>query len=804
MRRIRLVVADRRPIVLQGFASLFAAQTDFEVVASCLDGASCLKAVRNLTPDVVLVEDGFSDVTASEMLAIVNAENLPTRLVFFTASVARGDLAAAIAAGACSAISMRERPETLMQSLRLVAPPPHRPPAGTDENASVSENVLAVLTDQERKITLLVAQGLSNKAVARQLNVSPGTIKVHLNHIFQKLGINNRTALAALALSQRYGGIGALAALIFAAIDDDQAASASAVNAGHTVTDTFTVMAADGTAEVVTIIINGPKESAGASGTTPRAVIKARGAANGATGTSISTGKLVDFGGDITGSTFGWAAFNFARPSSASYGTFMMVAAAVWIYVIDTIYSAARALDLRDSLPDVFPSATASATKELVTVNIPGSADANFDGSDYSALLDPGIDDRPFALGTTRGDTVARGDYELQIFDADAGQDSANGNGNGNGNYPHGGSDNYPHGGSGSINALIDHGGLGETTATDASPDAEHGTIQASAGDDSNRGQSQRDFHADGDGSAAAQQDAKNDPPGHDSNHGQSQRDLHADGDGSAAAQQDAKNDPPGHDSNHGQSQRDLHASEDGSAAAQQDARNDPPGDDSNRGQSQRDLHAEGDGSAAAQQDARNDPPGHDSNHGQSQRDLHADGDGSAAARQDAKNDPPGHDSNHGQSQRDLHADEDGSAAAQQHAKHDATPENEANRGQSQRDLHAVPENAANNLHSGSSLNAGGKDQPADDAGQLETAAAPAFGDSFHFKKEMGASKASDVFELHVGHGPDSTEHGLHTVGRDGLAPIQEADLVCLSRAEQNAVDHAKGTERHLTHDFLV
>jgi DNA-binding NarL/FixJ family response regulator len=74
-----------------------------------------------------------------------------------------------------------------------VAPGPPRLPAGKDENESVSENVLAVLTDQERKITRLVAQGLSNKAVARQLNVSPGTIKVRLNHIFQKLGINDRT-----------------------------------------------------------------------------------------------------------------------------------------------------------------------------------------------------------------------------------------------------------------------------------------------------------------------------------------------------------------------------------------------------------------------------------------------------------------------------------------------------------------------------------------------------------------------------------------------------------------------------------
>ena len=65
MRPIRLVIADRRPIVLQGFASLFAAERDFAIVASCSDGADCLKAIRKLAPDLVLVEDGFSDVTAA-------------------------------------------------------------------------------------------------------------------------------------------------------------------------------------------------------------------------------------------------------------------------------------------------------------------------------------------------------------------------------------------------------------------------------------------------------------------------------------------------------------------------------------------------------------------------------------------------------------------------------------------------------------------------------------------------------------------------------------------------------------------
>src|SRR5689334_9754204 len=218
MRRVRLVIADRRPIVLQGFASLFAAQADFEVVASCLDGASCLKAIRKLTPDVVLVEDGFSDVTAPEMLSVVNAEHLPTRLVLYTASVARGDLAAAIAAGACSAISMSERPETVMKSLRQVAARRDQARVGNEENGASGENALAVLTGQEREIMRLVARGLSNKAIARQLNVSPGTIKVHLKHMFEKLEIDNRSELTALALSQRYLGISVLAAVIFAAM----------------------------------------------------------------------------------------------------------------------------------------------------------------------------------------------------------------------------------------------------------------------------------------------------------------------------------------------------------------------------------------------------------------------------------------------------------------------------------------------------------------------------------------------------------------------------------------------------------
>jgi RNA polymerase sigma factor (sigma-70 family) len=216
MRRTRLVIADRYPVVLQGLTSLFAAQYDFKIVASCSDGTSCIEAMRNLAPDVAILDVSMPNLTGLEILAIANAENLSTRLVFFTASVEHRELVAATAAGACSVIPKDATPEILVQSLREVADdwrllPLLRSPmlrselvlSREERNAAVAENVLAVLTDREREIMRLVSEGLSNKAIARRLNISHGTIKVHLHHMYQKLEINNRTVLAALAISQQ-------------------------------------------------------------------------------------------------------------------------------------------------------------------------------------------------------------------------------------------------------------------------------------------------------------------------------------------------------------------------------------------------------------------------------------------------------------------------------------------------------------------------------------------------------------------------------------------------------------------------
>ena len=209
MRRTSVVIADRHPVVQQGLTSVLESESDFEVVACCSDGRNCIEALRNLAPDIAILDIAMPSLTGLEILAITNSENLATRLVFFTASVADHELVMSAAAGAYGVLLKDVAPEILLQSLRQVAdgqrllplPPSDQAVSREQRNIAITENVLTVLTGRERQIMRLVSEGLSNKEIGRRLNIVDGTIKVHLHNIFQKLEISNRTVLAALAIS---------------------------------------------------------------------------------------------------------------------------------------------------------------------------------------------------------------------------------------------------------------------------------------------------------------------------------------------------------------------------------------------------------------------------------------------------------------------------------------------------------------------------------------------------------------------------------------------------------------------------
>jgi two-component system nitrate/nitrite response regulator NarL len=129
-------------------------------------------------------------------------------VVFFTASVEDSELVNSAAAGAYGVILKDAALEFLVKSLQQVAdgqrlfPLPSSDQVSREQSA-VWENALTELTDREHQVMCLVSEGLSNKEIGRRLNISDCTIKVHLHHIYEKLEISNRTALAVLAISQK-------------------------------------------------------------------------------------------------------------------------------------------------------------------------------------------------------------------------------------------------------------------------------------------------------------------------------------------------------------------------------------------------------------------------------------------------------------------------------------------------------------------------------------------------------------------------------------------------------------------------
>lgn len=206
MRRIRVVIADRHPIVLQGISSVLAAQRDFAIVAACGDTASCIGAIRLLVPDIALVDIAMPSISRPDILAIANTAGQGTRVIFF-AEKAGDQRSQTLAAGrACLVLTRDAEPEMLVATLRKVAErqgPASRPGGEVRGESHIGEEKAPTqLTDRERQIMRLVSEGLSNKEIGRFLNITDGTIKVHLHHIFQKLDISNRTVLAAFAISQ--------------------------------------------------------------------------------------------------------------------------------------------------------------------------------------------------------------------------------------------------------------------------------------------------------------------------------------------------------------------------------------------------------------------------------------------------------------------------------------------------------------------------------------------------------------------------------------------------------------------------
>src|SRR5258706_574035 len=151
-------------------------------------------------------------------------------------------------------------------------------------------------------------------------------------------------------------------------------AAVQALNVGGTLTDTFSVLTQDGTAQTVTVTINGTNDAAVISGTSTGSVIEAGGVANGTPGTPTASGTLTDTDVDNAANTFQTVAAG--APTAGGYGTYALTAGGVWTYTPDNGNAAVQALNVGGSLSDRFTVLTKDGPAQMVITTINGSNDA--------------------------------------------------------------------------------------------------------------------------------------------------------------------------------------------------------------------------------------------------------------------------------------------------------------------------------------------------------------------------------------------------------------------------------------------
>jgi DNA-binding NarL/FixJ family response regulator len=219
------VVADDHPIFRDGLCKLLALEEDFEVVAQAQDGRQVLDVLQQFEPDILLLDLKMPGLDGLATLQRLQAARNKTRVIVLTASDDKNEFVQAMKLGTSGIVLKQTATELLIKSIRKVHAgeiwlDSHTTAAvirtfvAADEAASAAaalpqqqqlspaprDRERSPLSQREREIVALVAQGFKNKEMAEKMFISEQTVKNHLHNIFDKLGVSDRLELALYAI----------------------------------------------------------------------------------------------------------------------------------------------------------------------------------------------------------------------------------------------------------------------------------------------------------------------------------------------------------------------------------------------------------------------------------------------------------------------------------------------------------------------------------------------------------------------------------------------------------------------------
>ncbi|AWR87112.1 response regulator [Meiothermus taiwanensis] len=201
---IRILLVDDHPVVRAGLLGLLSSQADFKVVGEASNGLEALRLLEQVGVDVVLMDLRMPQMDGVTAIRQIRARFAGVQVLVLTTYDTDSEIVRAVEAGATGYLLKDVPREELFRAVRLCARGEAvlSPPVAARLLGRMRGPAEEVLSVRELEVLALVAKGFSNKEIARELKISEATVKTHLLHTFDKLGVDDRTAAVTVALER--------------------------------------------------------------------------------------------------------------------------------------------------------------------------------------------------------------------------------------------------------------------------------------------------------------------------------------------------------------------------------------------------------------------------------------------------------------------------------------------------------------------------------------------------------------------------------------------------------------------------